>query len=64
MRARNPSLHDPYELVLVVAGFLYVTGHYPIQLDERALSRAIPAAGDLLRALGITPINTQSRQDG
>lgn len=45
----------------MVAGMLYSSGHYPIQLDERALSRAIPAAGDLLRAIGITPINVQRR---
>lgn len=51
--------HDPYDLVFLVAGFLYATGHYSIQIDDRALSRAIPAAGDLLRSLGITPAPSQ-----
>lgn len=57
----NPSLLDPQDLVFMVAGMLYSTGHYPIHLDERTLSRAIPAAADLLQAIGITPINPQRR---
>lgn len=55
----QPSLMDPQDLVFMVAGMLYSSGHFPIQLDERALSRAVPAAGSLLRALGISPVNTR-----
>lgn len=61
---RNPSLLDPQDLVFMVAGMLYSSGHFPIQLDERALNLAIPAASDLLRAIGITPINSERRDFG
>ena len=55
MRVQKPTLLDPRDLVFMVAGMLYASGHHPIQLDERSLERAIPAARDLLRAFGITP---------
>lgn len=61
---KNPSLHDPYDLVLVVAGVLYARGHTQIRFDERAIARAIPAAREMLWALGITPIESHPRNHG
>lgn len=49
---------DPYILALLVAGFLYSAG-YQVSMSDAAMSRATPAAGDLLRAFGITPMNKQ-----
>lgn len=61
---QKPNLLDPQDLVFMVAGMLYSSGHYPIQLDEHALRAALPAAGALIRALGITPANPQRWSDG
>jgi hypothetical protein len=58
------STDDPHDLVLLVAGFLYVTGHAPIQMDDAAIRRAVPAARELLRALGITPANIHNPETG
>jgi hypothetical protein len=58
----NASMLDPHDLVFMVAGMLYSSGHHPIRLDERTLYRAVPAAGDLLRAFGISPVNPQRRR--
>lgn len=54
-------LDDPHDLTVLVAGFLYVSGHFDVRLDERAFERALPAAANLLRAFGITPTNTHGR---
>lgn len=56
----NPTPLDPQDLVFMVAGMLYSSGHHPIRLDENALKRAVPAAGELLRSIGISPIDARS----
>jgi hypothetical protein len=61
---KNLSLHDPYDLVLVVVGALYARGHTQIRLDEHAIARAVPAAREMLWALGITPVESRPRNHG
>lgn len=63
VRVNSPSLLDPQDLVFMVAGMLYSSGHFPIRLDDQALRSAVPAAAELLRALGITPANPQRWND-
>lgn len=57
--SNRPSVLDPQDLVWMVAGMLYAIGQYPIHLDSRALEKAIPAASQLLRALGVVPFDAR-----
>jgi hypothetical protein len=50
----NPGFNAE-DLVWVVVGVLYSTGHQPITLNEQSMKNAITAASSLLSAIGLTP---------
>lgn len=52
----NPEF-DAEDLVWIVVGVLYSTGHRPIVLNETTMGRAVPAASKLLSAIGLIPIH-------